>query len=77
MVKVSLGRPCHVPPCLINEEGGSMSLQYQRSTLNSFFLGNWATLLTYESVKAQQSLATKEKSSFFSPQLWAESALTP
>ena len=23
MVKVSFGRPCHVPPCLINEEGGS------------------------------------------------------
>ena len=44
-----------------------MSLQYQRSTLNSFSLGNWATLLTYESVKAQQSLAKKEKSSFFLP----------
>jgi len=26
MVKVSFGRPCHVPPCLINEEGGSSSL---------------------------------------------------
>ena len=24
MVKVSFGRPCHVPPCLINEEGGSI-----------------------------------------------------
>ena len=23
MVKVSFGRPCHVLPCLINEEGGS------------------------------------------------------
>ena len=23
MVKVSFGRPCHVPSCLINEEGGS------------------------------------------------------
>ena len=26
MVKVSFGRPCHVPPCLINEEGGSNQL---------------------------------------------------
>ena len=24
MVKVSFGRPCHVPPCLINEKGGSI-----------------------------------------------------
>ena len=26
MVKVSFGRPCHVPPCLINEERGSTYL---------------------------------------------------
>ena len=26
MVKVLFGRPCHVPPCLINEEGGSMAV---------------------------------------------------
>ena len=25
MVKASFGRPCHVPPYLINEEGGSNS----------------------------------------------------
>ena len=26
MIKISFGRPCHVLPCLINEEGGSTKL---------------------------------------------------
>ena len=30
MVKVSFGRPCHVPPCLINEEGGSSLVPHRK-----------------------------------------------
>ena len=35
MVKVSFGRPCHVPPCLINEEGGST--RHQMLILQYFY----------------------------------------
>ena len=33
MVKVSFERPCHVPPCLINEEGGSSVSDILRACL--------------------------------------------
>ena len=40
MVKVSFGRLCHVPPCLINKEGGSI---LQRAFLNSEYVLNCRT----------------------------------
>ena len=47
MVKVSFGRPCHVPPCLINEEGGSSNLEFFRPPPHT--LGKkWSLLWLFE-----------------------------
>ena len=36
MVKVLFRRPCHVPPCLINGEGGSITVEGMAQKCNSY-----------------------------------------